>query len=138
MFDYMSQYAGILERMYETPVLGDYGSEGTTNREKASQIIQNARNAGRTILTEFESKELLAAYNIPTVDTQIATSEGDAVALAKKTGYPVVLKLHSETITHKTDVGGVKLNLMDDDDVRRAYQAIKRLGHSKSQRSRHF
>ncbi len=125
MFDYMAQYAGILERMYETPVLGDYGSEGTTNREKASQIIQNAREAGRTILTEFESKELLAAYNIPTVATQIATSEGDAVALANTTGYPVVLKLHSETITHKTDVGGVKLNLMDDDDVRRAYQAIK-------------
>ncbi len=125
MFNYMAQYSGILGRMYETPVLGAYGSEGTPNREKAAEIIQNARKAGRTILTEFESKELLAAYNIPTVNTHIAPAEDQAVEIAETIGYPVVLKLHSETITHKTDVGGVKLNLMDADDVRRAYRSIR-------------
>lgn len=125
MFNYMSQYSGILRRMYETPVVGSYGAEGTPNREKAAQIIQQARLDGRTIMTEFESKELLAAYNIPTVDTHIALSEEEAVELAEQIKYPVVLKLHSETITHKTDVGGVKLNLMDADDVRRAYRSIR-------------
>lgn len=125
MFDYMAQYSGILQRMYETPVLGEYGESGTPNREKAAKIIQNARNAGRTILTEFESKELLAAYNIPTVGTHIAVTSEEAVRIAEEISYPVVLKLHSETITHKTDVGGVKLNLMDADDVRRAYTLIK-------------
>ncbi len=125
MFDYMAKYAGILERIYETPVLGAYGAEGTPNRAKAAAIIESARQAGRTILTEFESKELLAAYNIPTVHTYIAPTEEEAVKIAEEITFPVVLKLHSETITHKTDVGGVKLNLMDADDVRRAYRAIK-------------
>lgn len=125
MFTYMARYSGILERMFETPVLGAYGAEGTPNRVKAAEIIQNARNAGRTILTEFESKELLACYNIPTVDTFVAPTEEEAVRIAEEIGYPVVLKLHSETITHKTDVGGVKLNLLDDHDVRRAYRSIR-------------
>ena len=125
MFVYMAQYAGILHRMYETPVLGAYGSEGTPNRAKADEIIQNARKAGRTILTEFESKELLAAYNIPTVETYVTPSEEEAVKMAEEIGYPVVLKLHSETITHKTDVGGVKLNLLDAHDVQRAYRSIR-------------
>ena len=66
---------------------------------------------GRTILTEFESKQLLAAYGIPTVETHIATTEAEAVKIATRLGFPVVLKLYSETITHKTDVGGVQLNL---------------------------
>ncbi len=125
MFVYMAQYAGILKRMYETPVLGAYGEAGTPNRAKAAEIIQNARQAGRTILTEFESKELLSAYNIPTVQTHIAVSETEAVKIAEEIGYPVVLKLHSETITHKTDVGGVKLNLLDGHDVERAYRSIR-------------
>jgi acetyltransferase len=125
MFNYMAQYSGILRRMYETPVVGSYGSEGTPNRAKAAQIIQQARQEGRTILTEFESKELLSAYNIPTVDTHIALSEEQAVQIAEQIKYPVVVKLHSETITHKTDVGGVKLNLMDADDVRRAFNSIR-------------
>ena len=124
MFNYMALYSGILQRMYETPVLGAPGTTGTPNREKAAGIIQNARKAGRTILSEFESKELLAAYNIPTVQTHVALKEEDAVQIAEEIGYPVVVKLHSETLTHKTDVGGVKLNLMDADDVRRAYNSI--------------
>lgn len=125
MFNYMALYSGILKRMHETPVLGALGAGGTPNRERAAEIIQTARQAGRTILSEFESKELLAAYNIPTVQTYVAPDEEEAVRIAENIGYPVVVKLHSETITHKTDVGGVKLNLLDAHDVRRAFNAIK-------------
>ena len=92
---------------------------------KGRKVIDAARKAGRTILTEFESKQVLSAYGIPVVDTRVARHESDAVKLADDIGYPVVLKLHSETITHKTDVGGVCLNLFDEDAVRTAFNAIK-------------
>ena len=82
------------------------------------------RNSGRTLLTEFESKRLLSAYGIPTVNTTVATSEAEAVEAAGKIGYPVVLKLHSESITHKTDVGGVRLNLPDAAAVQQAWRDI--------------
>ena len=61
---------------------------------------------GGTLLTEFESKQLLASYDIPIVETRIANTVDEAIAAAEEMGYPVVLKLLSETITHKTDVGG--------------------------------
>ena len=70
-----------------------------------------ARSGGRDLLTEAESKEFLDIYGIPAVKTVIATNEDSAALTATQIGYPVVLKLHSETITHKTDVGGVHLNL---------------------------
>src|SRR5207302_3434167 len=89
------------------------------------RMLQQARQAGRTLLTEFEAKQVLAAYRIPTVETHIADDEDAAVRAAAALGYPVVLKLHSETITHKTDVGGVQLNLADADAVRGAFEAIK-------------
>src|SRR5215211_3373056 len=81
---------------------------------------------GRTILTEFESKALLAAYGIPTVETLVATSADEAVDLAECFGYPVVLKLNSQTITHKTDVGGVRLNLQNAGEVRGAFEEMER------------
>jgi acetyltransferase len=73
--------------------------------------VTSARKNDRTLLTEYESKQLLSAYGIPTIATSIATSDREAVEIADRLGYPVVLKLHSETITHKTDVGGVQLQL---------------------------
>ena len=89
-------------------------------------IVAAARAGGRTLLTEAESKQLLAAFNIPTVSTKVAATADDAVSAAQSFGYPVVVKLHSETITHKTDVGGVRLNLADEAAVRVAYDAIRR------------
>ena len=82
--------------------------------------------SGRTILTEYESKQLLSCYGIPTVETRIAKSRQEAVKAADAIGYPVVLKLHSETITHKTDVGGVQLNLADAEAVQNAYAGIEK------------
>jgi acetyltransferase len=124
MFDYMARYADNLNSLYETPALPSSGSEGAPDRNRAAQIIETVRESGRTILTEYESKQLLAAYGIPTVETRIAKSVQEAVKIAGEIGYPVVLKLYSETITHKTDVGGVQLNLADENAVRSAYRAI--------------
>jgi len=131
-FLYMWRYSYNLRGLYETPMLPM--GEGAGNGEEvpgassrstvAEQIIRAARQAGRTILTEVESKRLLAAYGIPVVTTVIAASEDEAVRRAEEIGYPVVLKVYSETITHKTDVGGVRLNLPDGDAVRLAYRAI--------------
>lgn len=122
MFCYLWRHAYNLRGLYETPQL-DPVSPGI-DRSKVQSIIGAARAEGRTILTEFESKEVLAAYGIPTVLTRIAATEDEAVAAAREIGYPVVLKLYSETITHKTDVGGVQLNLRDEAAVRRAYNDI--------------
>jgi acetyltransferase len=72
-----------------------------------------------------ESKQVLALYDIPTVATKTARNADEAVSLAREIGFPVVLKLHSHTITHKTDVGGVKLNLATADAVRKAYAEIE-------------
>ena len=126
VFDYMWRYTYNLRGIYETPMLPENAAEGAPDRGRAEQIIEKVRESRRTILTEFESKELLAAYGIPTVDTRIATTENDAVRIADEIGYPVVLKLYSETITHKTDVGGVQLNLHNPDNVRSAYRAIEK------------
>jgi acetyltransferase len=125
VFDYMAHYSENLRLLYETPMPVGPNGPGAVDRERAENIIQNARQAGRLILTEFESKQLLSCYGIPTVETRIATTEEEAVNAADAIGYPVVLKLHSETITHKTDVGGVQLNLSDAESVRQAYASIR-------------
>jgi acetyltransferase len=123
MFNYMWQYARNLKSLYETPHQAADGDG--MDRAKAVEIIEKVKSEGRTILTEFESKKVLAAYGIPTLPSVIATSEDDAMAAAESMGYPVVLKLHSETITHKTDVGGVQLNLKNAEAVRTAFRAIR-------------
>ena len=124
MFTYMASYAGILRRLYETPTLDAYKLDQLPDSERANKIIQTVRQSGRTLLTEYESKQLLKAYHIPTVETRIATSEEDAARIATQMDYPVVLKIHSETITHKTDVGGVQLNLENELAVRQAFRTI--------------
>jgi acetyltransferase len=122
-FNYMWKYAYNLKGLYETPVLHELSGE--PKRDIATKIIDEVRKSARTILTEYESKQLLSAYGIPTVQTEIAATEEDAVKAAAAIGYPIVLKLYSLTITHKTDVGGVQLNLRDETAVRKAFNAIK-------------
>ena len=114
----------MLRGVYETPVLR--GSEEGLDRTRVEQLLENARRAGRPLLTEVESKQVLAAYGLPTVRTEIAQSEDEAVRKANAIGYPVAVKLLSETIIHKTDVGGVQLNLRNASAVRQAYQTIGR------------
>jgi acetyltransferase len=125
VFQYMWQHSENLRFIYETPLLPSDTAEDAPDRARADKIIATVRSSGRTILTEFESKELLGCYGIPTVPTHIARSVDEAVQHAEKIGYPVVLKLFSETITHKTDVGGVQLNLANAKAVQAAYREIE-------------
>ena len=74
-------------------------------------IVEAARRAGRTLLSEVESKQLLEEAGIPVVPTRLATSRAEAVRIAQEIGLPAVLKVVSPDITHKSDVGGVKVGL---------------------------
>ena len=124
-FTFMWRYSYNLRGLYETPAMHET-TDLPADRGTAERIISETLSSGRTLLTEAESKRLLASYFIPTVETKIATTPEDAVRHAEAIGYPVVLKLHSHTVTHKTDVGGVQLNLRDADAVRAAYEKIER------------
>ncbi|HEX5221046.1 MAG TPA: bifunctional acetate--CoA ligase family protein/GNAT family N-acetyltransferase [Verrucomicrobiae bacterium] len=125
VFSQMWKYADNLRALYETPVPSASADDLASGRAKANALLESVKKSGRTILTEAESKDLLACYSIPTVATKVANTEAEAITLAKEIGFPVVLKLFSETITHKTDVGGVLLNLKDEAEVKRAFNAIK-------------
>ena len=87
-------------------------------------IIDRARTQGRKILTEVESKQLLEEAGIPTARARLATSRDAAVQAARDIGFPVVLKVVSPQITHKTDVGGVKLDLKSPEEVAAAFDEI--------------
>jgi acetyltransferase len=123
-FASMWSYSERLQGLYETPLPGDDPARASARREKGRGLIERAGSAGRTLLTEIESKEILELYGIPTVPTRLAKNEEQAVVEAQKLGFPVVLKVHSKIVTHKTDVGGVQLNLNDEAQVREAYRAI--------------
>jgi acetyltransferase len=123
-FCYMLRYSENLRALYETPALSRW-DQGVSRRIIVGKIIRAAIESQRTILTEVESKEVLDAYGIPIVQTLVARTEGEAVRLSAELGRPVVLKLYSEVITHKTDVGGVKLNLQTETEIREAYRAIQ-------------
>ena len=90
----------------------------------AREIIAGVRADGRTALTEIEAKRIFAAYGLPVVSTELATSEDEAVKLAEANGYPVVLKIVSPDILHKSDAGGVKVNVKDEAGIRATYQEI--------------
>jgi acetyltransferase len=121
-FHYMWRYSYNLRALYETPAVTEGDVRAT---DLAAVLIESVRRSGRTLLTEFESKQLLAFYGIPTVATRLAMTEGEAVAAADSLGYPVAVKLNSFTITHKTEVGGVKLALRDASAVVAAYREIQ-------------
>ena len=121
-FCYMWRYTDNLRALYETPALS--GGEAY-DQARAEAIIQAAWQEDRTLLTEWESKQILGAYGIPTVETHVATSKEEAVRLAAKMGGAVVLKLYSTTLTHKSDVQGVKLDLRSEREVRQAYDEIE-------------
>jgi acetyltransferase len=125
-FHYLWRYSYNLKGLYETPTAVEGSGADPTARTETTELLETARREGRTLLTEEQSKRVLAAYGIPTVTTSVAATEDDAARVANEIGYPVVLKLHSHTITHKTDVGGVQLNLPAEKAVRDAYQQIRK------------
>jgi acetyltransferase len=97
---------------------------GPRSSKIAREIIAKARADNRSSLTEIEAKKVFAAYGLPVAETNLARSEEEAVELATKTGYPIVMKVVSPDIIHKSDAGGVKVNLKDEAGIRSAYQAI--------------
>jgi acetyltransferase len=125
LFNFMWRYSDNLKALYETPVLATHWDKEQNGRSHVDRLLHSVLDTGRTLLTEEESKQVLATYDVPVVQTVKATTVDEAIAHADAIGYPVVLKLLSETITHKTDVGGVKLNLRHADDVKRAYAEIE-------------
>ena len=122
MFSYMYQYSVSINALYQTP---RWCTDLHVESQTVDTILARAQSTGRRILTEHESKQILSAYSIPTVKSILASNAEEAISAANDMGYPVVVKINSETITHKTDVGGVKLNLTSPDQVRDAFVSIK-------------
>jgi len=87
-------------------------------------IFDKAKKEGRSILTEFESKKVLKQVGIPVVETKLAKTQKEAVLLSQDIGFPVVLKIVSPDIIHKSDSGGVKLGLNNIAQVKTAYNQI--------------
>jgi acetyltransferase len=122
-FAYMWRYSFNLRALYEAPMFaGDLPEDGP---KRVAQIIAPALAGNRTVLTEHESKQVLAVYDLPVTPSKLALSADEAVAAAGAIGFPVVLKLNSETVTHKSDRGGVQLNLHNAGHVRAAFGEIQ-------------
>lgn len=126
VWNYLWRYNEYLESLYQVPDSGlsevAYWKE---SQRTAEAMLRSIQKEGRSLLTEVESKKLLQIYQIPVVDTRVAKEEEEAVEIAKELGFPVVLKLHSETIIHKSEVGGVKLNLTSSEAVKHAFRSIR-------------
>jgi acetyltransferase len=93
--------------------------------ESARMIIEGAMHEHRKVLTEMESKALLSAFHIPVAKTMVAHSPNEALLIAQQLGFPVAMKVNSPDITHKSDAGGVLLNLNNAFEVRAAFQHIQ-------------
>jgi acetyltransferase len=122
IFNLMRRYDDNLRALLETPIRTP--DDAAPNRAVARALFAGMLSEGRTQLTEAEAKRLLAAYEIATVPGAVAMSAEAAVSAAESLGYPVALKVHSATIRHKTDVGGVRLRIGDAHGVRRAFDRI--------------
>lgn len=90
----------------------------------ASAIIEDARRQGRTLLTEIEAKQVLEDAGVPVSPARLARTRDDAMSMAGELGFPIVLKIVSPQITHKSDVGGVALNLTSKDEVGAAFDRV--------------
>jgi acetyltransferase len=91
---------------------------------KARQVLSKAKDSGCSELVEFQAQDILAAYELPRPETVLAKTSAKAAAAAKKIGYPVVLKIASPDISHKSDVGGVRPNIKTEEELVRAFTDI--------------
>jgi acetyltransferase len=111
------------EQMLQTSHNAPY-KPSDVDGEKARQIIAGARAKGRDALTEVEAKHVFKAYGLPVTPTELAKTEEDAIRMAKEIGYPIVMKIVSPDILHKSDAGAVKVNIKDEQGVRDAWKVI--------------
>jgi acetyltransferase len=121
-YHYMYQYKSNLELLYETPE--ELPVDVVPPKRPLLTIMRNVATANREILTEVEAKTFLEYYNFPVVKTRTAQTENEAALLASQLGYPVVLKILSPQITHKTEASGVVLDLTNENEVREAFKRI--------------
>jgi acetyltransferase len=119
---YMYQYKRNLELLYETPE--ELPVDISPPKRPILVTIRNAVIENRELLTEPEAKKILQYYDLPVVKTYVAKTADDAVAIASQVGYPVVLKILSPQIIHKTDAGGVALDLNNEVEVKEAFEHI--------------
>jgi acetyltransferase len=119
-FLYMVEYARNLETLLEIPP--KMTRHMVFDQEKARKLLSSA--PAREFMLESDSKEMLMAYGLPVIRTEIAKSKAQASSIGREVGYPLVMKVHSPDITHKTDAGGIRLDLRCDEDVCEAYNQI--------------
>jgi acetyltransferase len=121
-YQYMYQYKRNLELLYETPE--ELPVDVVPPKRPLMTIMRNVAMENREILTEAEAKDFLDYYNFPVVKAKVAQTENEVVLLASQAGYPVVLKILSPQIVHKTEAGGVVLDINNEAEVRQAFNHI--------------
>ena len=126
---YLYHYERHLAQLYETPV--ELEVKTPEHKEIVQRILDTAKSEGRTLLNESESKTFLELYGISTTQPIIAKTSEEAMKAAEKLGYPIVMKILSPQISHKSDVGGVVLDLRCGDDVRTNFQEMTKRAKEK-------
>ncbi|MEM3622594.1 MAG: bifunctional acetate--CoA ligase family protein/GNAT family N-acetyltransferase [Candidatus Bathyarchaeia archaeon] len=119
---YMYQYKRNLELLYETPE--ELPVDAAPPKRPITVIMRNAAMENRELLNEVEAKKLLEYYSFPVVKTAVAKTQDEAAAIAMQIGYPVVLKILSPQIVHKTEAGGVILDINSEAELRDAFECI--------------
>jgi acetyltransferase len=127
IFNLMWRFDANLRALYETP--SALPGELMPDRAAVSAVFAQARADGRTVLAAAESARLLEAYEIPSVPTLVATTPQAAIDAAKSLGFPVAVKLRSDTVLHKASKGGFRLNVRDSAGVARAFAEIAAAVH---------
>jgi len=126
---YLYHYERHLEQLYETPE--ELQIRTPSHKETIKNILDKAKKEKRELLDEIESKTFIELYGIKTTKPHVAENENKAVELSEKIGYPVVMKILSPQITHKSDVGGVALNLHCEEDVRKTFKEMTKRAKEK-------
>jgi acetyltransferase len=127
---YLYHYQRHLEQLYETPE--ELNIKTPAHKETIKKILDAAEKEKRDLLNEMESKTFLELYGIKTTKPHVAETEDKAAQLAEKIGYPVVMKIHSPQITHKSDVGGVVLDLRCKEDVKKTFKEMVKRAKEKA------
>jgi len=122
VFSFLSKYYQNQKLLIQVP--GPLSHQLEPDIEGARMVIEGALQERRKILNEMESKALLSAFHIPVAKTLIARSPNEALQIALELGFPVAMKINSPDITHKTDAGGVMLNLANAQAVPAAYHEM--------------
>ena len=94
------------------------------DRTMAGQVLEAAQSQGRQFITEPEAKRVLQAYGVPTPRGHLCLSLEEATSAAREIGYPVAMKIVSPKIIHKTELGGVRVNIVSDEDLRNAHSEM--------------